>query len=72
MKSSGGPLDLQVSPLEVRERFFIDFGWGFGRPEASFSDKSAALDGVISIHSFKMILGLGLDGFIVVLGVPRT
>ena len=72
MKSSGEPLDSQVSPFEVRGLLFIDFGCHFGGPGASFSLKDVALDGAISIHSFKVILGLGFDGFVVVLGSPRT
>ena len=55
-----------------RSIFFIDLGWHFGGPETSFSDGSTILDSAISIHSFKMIPGVGLGGFIVVLGVPRT
>ena len=58
-------MDAQVSPFQVRGRFFIDFGCHFGGPGASFSLKDVALDGAISIHSFKVILGLGLNGFVV-------
>ena len=65
-------MDPKVSPFEVRGRFFIDFGCHFGGAGASFSLKDVALDGAMSIHSFKVILGLGLDGFVVVLGSPRT
>ena len=72
MESSGGPLDLQVSPFQVRGRFSIDFRCHFGGPGTSFSDANAVLDGDMSIPSFKMFPGLGLDGFVVVLGSPRT
>ena len=65
-------MDPQVSPFEVRGRFFIDFGCHFGEPGPSFSLKNAALDGAIAIHSSKVILGLGLDGFVIILGSPRT
>ena len=65
-------MDLQGSPFEVRGRCFIGFRCHVGVHGVSFSDENAALDGVISIHSFKMIPGLGLDGFVVALGSPTT
>ena len=72
MGSSGEPLDLQGSPLEVQGQFFSDLGGHLGGPGTSFFDKKGTLDGVFSIPCFKMIPGVSLGGFVVVQGTPGT
>ena len=70
--SSGGPLDDMVSAFAVRGLFFNDFWDLFGRPGAPFFHSNEDLDAAIATCSFKMFLGLGLDGLLMILGCPGT
>ena len=70
--SSGGPLDHMVSAFAVRGWLFNDFGGIFWRPGAPFSHSNEDLDAAVATYSFRMFLGLGLDGFLMIMGCPRT
>ena len=72
MKSSAGPLDLQLDFLELPSSILSDFGCNFRGLETSFFDTNHTLDGVLSIHSFNAFIEMNFSGFVVFLEIPRT
>ena len=56
LKDSAGPSDLQLDPLGLPTSILSDLGCNFGGLETSFFDTNRTLDGVLSIHSFNVII----------------
>ena len=66
-----GDLWISRQSLEGPCRFFNDLGCHFRGPGTQLFDINGTLDGVFSIHSFKIIPGVSLDGLLLVLGDSR-
>ena len=72
LKNSAGPSDLQLDLLGLPSSILSDLGCNFRGLETSFFDTNRTLDGVLSIHSFNVIIGINFGGFIVFQGTSRT
>ena len=72
MKNSAGPSDLQLDLLGLPTSILSDLGCNSEGLETSFFDTNRTLDGVLSIHSFNVIIGINFGGFIVFQGASRT
>ena len=65
LKNSAGPSDLQLDLLGLPSSIVSDLGCNFRGLETSFFDTNHALDGVLSMRSFDVIIGINFGGFIV-------
>ena len=60
--------DLMVVPSSI----LSDLGSNFRGQTTSFFDTKRTLDGVLSIHSFNVIIGSNSGGFVVFQGTSKT
>ena len=72
LKNSAGPSDLQLDFLVLPTSILNDLECNFGGLETLFFDTNPILDGVLSMHSFNVIVGIDFGGFIVFPGTSRT
>ena len=66
------PKDLQLDLLGLPSSILSDLGSNFRGQTTSFFDTKRTLDGVLSIHSFNVIIGSNSGGFVVFQGTSRT
>ena len=71
LKNSAGPSDLQLDLLGLPTSILSDLGCNFEGLETSFFDTNRALDSVLSMRSFDVIIGTNFGGFIVFQGTSR-
>ena len=72
LKNSAGPSDLQLDLLGLPSSILGDLGCNCKGLETSIFDTNCTLDGVLSVHSFNVIIGINFGGFIVLQGTSRT
>ena len=72
LNDSADPEDLQLDLLGLPSSILSDLGCNFRGLETSFFDTNRTLDGVLSMHSFNVIIGINFGGFIVFQGTCRT
>ena len=65
LKNFAEPSDLQLDLLGLPGSILCDLGWNFRGLETSFFDTNRTLDGVLSMRSFDVILGIDFGRFIV-------
>ena len=66
------PKDLQLDRLGLPSSILSDLGCNSRGLETSLLDTNRTLDGVLSIHSLNVIIGINFGGVIVVQGTSRT
>ena len=66
------PKDLQLDLLGLPSSILSDLGCNLKGLGTSFFDTNRTLDGVLSIHSFNVIIGINFGGFVVFQGTSRT
>ena len=72
MKNSAGPSDLQLDLLGLPSSILSDLGCNFRGLETSFFATNRTLDGVLSMHTFNVIIEIKFSGFVVFQGTSRT
>ena len=72
LKNSAGPLDFHLDLLGLPSSMLGDLGCNCRGLETSNFDTNCTLDGVLSMHSFNVIIGINFGGFSVFQGTSRT